>query len=219
MNLIFRGLILFFLLFTLSPVALKAQEWEVGASVGTSGYMGEYNPKNILKFNSLSGSVGVKYNFNPTWGVRGNLSMMGIKGDGKHLDDPTLVNRDFKKTLKELSLLAEFNFFKFEPNKRKAAYTPYVFAGIGGLMFDYSNTTQFKPVIPFGVGFKYNLKGNLTLDSHLSYRLAGTDVLDDNFGGQPWDNNILKNINNADSYMTFQIGITYTFFKQGCPTW
>lgn len=219
MKLIFRGIILSFLFFTLTPITLKAQEWEFGPSVGASGYMGEYNPDNILRFNSISGSVGVKYNFNPTWGVRGNFSGIGIKGDGQNSNDPTLVNSSFKKTLTELSLLAEFNFFKFEPNKTKAAYTPYVFAGIGGVLFNYTDNSRVRPVIPVGVGFKYNLKGNFTLDSHLSYRLAGTDVLDDDFGGQAWNENLLQNINNIDSYMTFQIGITYTFFKQGCPTW
>jgi opacity protein-like surface antigen len=76
-----------------------------------------------------------------------------------------------------------------------------------------------KAVIPFGAGFKYNLKGVLSLDTHISYRLAITNVLDDEFGGNVWHKNIFKNINNFDSYMTFQIGITYTFFKQGCPTW
>lgn len=210
MKLIFRGIVLFFLFLTLTPITLKAQEWEFGASVGASGYMGEYNPDKIYKFNSLSGSIGAKYNFNPTWGVRGNLSMVGIKwGNGQ----------DDNKILGEFSILPEFNFFKFEPNKKKSAYTPYVFAGVGMVSFEYRKSTEYKPVIPFGVGFKYNLKGNFTLDSHLSYRLAGTDVLDDNFGDQPWNENLLKNINNIDSYMTFQIGITYTFFKQGCPTW
>lgn len=209
MKLIFRGIILSFLFFTLTPITLKAQEWEFGASVGASGYMGEYNPDNILRFNSISGSVGVKYNFNPTWGVRGNLSGIGIKWDGDKGGESD------KKTLGEFSILSEFNFFKFEPNKRKAAYTPYVFAGIGGVVFKDKNSLT--PVIPFGAGFKYNLKGSFTIDSHLSYRLAGTDILDDK--GSGWQGNVFDKINNADSYMTFQIGITYTFFKQGCPTW
>jgi hypothetical protein len=180
--------------------------------------MGEYNLDKIYKFNSLSGSIGAKYNFNPTWGLRGDLSLMGIKGDGKHLKDPVLLGGVFKKTLKELSISTEFNFFKFEPNKKKAAYTPYVFAGIGGVVFkDKKDKNSIKPVIPFGAGFKYNLKGSFTLDSHLSYRLTGTDMLDEK--GSGWTGGFFDKINEVDSYMTFQIGLTYTFFKQGCPTW
>lgn len=208
MKLVFKGIILVFLSFILIPCAVKAQDWEYGVSVGTSGYMGEYNLDNIFKFNSVSGSVGVKYNFNSTWGVRGNLSGIDIKwGD----------NQDDRKTIGEFSVVSEFNFFKFEPNKMKTAYTPYVFAGVGGLLSKDIKDNPFKPIVPFGAGFKYNLKSNFTIDTHLSYRLAGTDMLDDS--GSGWKGGFWDKLNQIDSYMSFQIGITYIFFKQGCPTW
>src|SRR5690606_31862231 len=137
----------------------------------------------IYKFNSFSGSIGAKYNFNPTWGVRGDLSVLGIKGDGKQLTEPLLAASTFKNTLKEFTALAEFNFFKFEPTKRKAAYTPYVFAGLGAVgsaptvMTQESITSNgtvisndikkheqiIRPVIIYGAGFKYNLKGSLSI--------------------------------------------------------
>lgn len=206
MKLVFRSIIPLLLFFVLVPLLSKAQKWEYNIAVGTSGYMGEYNQDNIFEFNSLAGSVGAKYNFNSTWGVRGNLSAIGIEW---------YDIEERNKTLGEFSVLSEFNFFKFEPNKKKAAYTPYVFAGIGTVFFN--KFKDIKPVIPFGAGFKYNLKGNFTIDSHLSYRLAGTDMLDDK--GSGWTGSVFDKINEADSYMTFQIGLTYTFFKQGCPTW
>ncbi len=216
-----KGVILLFVSLNLIPRTIKAQDWEYGFSVGTSGYMGEYNPDNIFKFNSLSGSVGAKYNFNSTWGVRASVSILGIKWD-----DGQLVKGS--KTLGELSILPEFNFFKFEPKKTRNAFTSYVFAGIGAVHFKYfkaipsqidSIIPSTKAVIPFGAGLKYNLKGALSLNTNIEYRLAITNVLDDEFGGNVWDKNIFKSINNLDSYMTFQIGLTYTFFKQGCPTW
>lgn len=210
MKLIYKGIILLLLSSVYIPYTVKAQDWEYGVSIGTSGYMGEYNLDNIFKFNSFSGSVGAKYNFNPTWGIRGNLSGIGIKWD----DDQSVKG---SKTLGELSILSEFNFFKFEPNKMKTAYTPYVFAGVGGLLFKDIKDNQFKPIIPFGAGFKYNLKSSFTIDTQLSYRLAGTDMLDDK--GSGWNGGFWDKINQIDSYMTFQIGLTYTFFKQGCPTW
>lgn len=235
MKLVFKGIIILFLSLILIPYAIKAQDWEYGVSVGTSGYMGEYNLDNIFKFNSVSGSIGVKYNFNPTWGVRGNLSGIGIKWD-----DGQSVNN---KAIGEVSVVSEFNFFKFEPNTKEATYTPYVFAGVGFAGFKYKKvkdpfqsrlTTQYlkekdsflnpieiigqyKPVVIFGTGFKYNLKSSFTIDTHLSYRLAGTDMLDDK--GSGWNGGFWDKINQIDSYMTFQIGLSYTFFKQGCPTW
>jgi hypothetical protein len=159
---------------------------------------------------------------------------MKIKGDGKHFKDSVLVGDVFENTLKELSVSSEFNFFKFEPSTIKAAYTPYVFAGVGLVNFKYKKKDEkvneggedkkkeddkekYKPAIIFGTGFKYNLKGNFTIDSHLSYRLAGTDILDNK--GSGWTGSFFDKIKGADSYMTFQIGLTYTVFKQGCPTW
>lgn len=224
MKSIFKGVLPFLLLVIVSPFSGKAQNWEYGVSIGTSGYMGEYNPDKIYKFNSFSGSIGAKYNFNPTWGIRGDLSMVGINGKANYKIDPSLPvisqNAAFNsKNLVEFSVLPEFNFFKFEPNQKKAAYTPYVFAGLGAIYFKniVNKEEPFKLVIPFGAGFKYNLKSNLTLDSHISYRLAITDALDD--VGSGWTGGSFDKLNASDAYMTFQIGIIYTFFEKGCPTW
>ena len=224
MKLVFRSIVPLLLLFVLIPSISKAQEWEYGIAFGTSGYMGEYNQDKIFKFNSVAGSMGAKYNFNPTWGVRGDLSMSEIKGNGKHSNDPVLVNGDFRKTIKELSLLTEFNFFKFEPSTKKAAYTPYVNAGLGAVLFDPSGihvragNNIIRPVILYGAGFKYNLKSALSIAGELAYRTAFTDWLDSLASPQEFDSNKYEPAR-MDSYMTFQIGLTYTFFKQGCPTW
>ncbi len=221
MKLVFRSIIPLLLLFVLIPSLSKAQEWEYGIALGTSGYMGEYNQDKIFKFNSVAGSIGAKYNFNPTWGMRGGLSLIGLNGKANYDADRAFEN----KTLFEIAVLPEFNFFKFEPNKNKNSYTPYVFAGIGGRLDGMSSKKILKrAVVPFGAGFKYNLRGALSLNMELAYRLTADDKLDDYASGLPINvdpnkSNIFDKINNTDSYMTFQIGLTYTFFKQGCPTW
>lgn len=217
MKSVFKGFILLFISLVLIPYAIKAQDWEYGVSVGTSGYMGEYNPDNIFKFNSVSGSLGVKYNFNSTWGVRGNISAVGIKVGNELLQQHELD----PKVLYEVSILPEFNFFKFEPDKEKSFFTPYIFAGIGLSSFEALNNSGVERIVrktfPFGVGFKYHLKGNISADSQLSYRMIETDNLD--AMGNLQGNNFIGKMASADSYMSFQIGITYTFFKEGCPTW
>lgn len=215
MKLVFRGIIPLLLFFALVPLLSKAQQWEYDIALGTSGYMGEYNQDNIFKFNSVTGSVGAKYNFNSTWGVRGGLSLIGINGNANYDVEPGLPMTFKSKSVIELSVLPQFNFFNFEPTKKNAAYTPYVFVGIGTMFF--KDIGNLKLVIPIGAGFKYNLKENFTVDSHLNYRLADTDMLDDQ--GSGWKGSVFDKIASADSYMTFQIGLTYTFFKQGCPTW
>lgn len=199
----------------------NAQSWEFGASVGTSGYMGEFNPNNIVKFNSLSGSAGAKYNFNPTWGIRANLSLVGINGSANYSVQPKMQKGFNSKVVKEIVFLPEFNFFKKNPYAKKSFYTPYVFAGFGGMIFQQKTPSgtqsSMKPVYPFGVGFKYDLAKNFSLDSHLTYRMTGTDMLDDI--GEGWDGSFFENLIDADSYMTFQVGITYTIFSKKCPTW
>lgn len=213
----FKGFILLFLSLVLIPYAVKAQDWEYGISVGTSGYIGEYNPDNIFKFNSASGLVGAKYNLNSTWGIRGYISAVGIKVGNQLLKQHNLD----PKVLYEISLLPEFNFFKFEPSKGKSFFTPYIFAGVGLSSFEAltKNGSEWivRKIFPFGVGFKYHLKGNISADSQLSYRIIETDNLD--AMGNLQKSNFMNKVASADSYMTFQIGLTYTFFKQGCPIW
>lgn len=224
MKLVFsRGIVLVLVFFVWFP-SLKAQEWEYGVTLGTSGYMGEYNQDKLYQFNSFTGSIGVKYNFNSTWGVRGDLAMIGIKGDGKHLKDPVLVDDVFINILKELSISSEFNFFKFEPNTKKAAYTPYVFAGLGAVMFDPKGAHEkakkqiLRPIVLYGAGFKYNLKSAWSIKGELAYRTAFTDWLDSNASQYEYESN-KYGLERFDSYMSLQLGLTYTIFKQGCPTW
>ena len=238
MKLTFRNVILLLtFILTLPSLSLRAQDWEALASIGPSGYLGEYNPDNILKFNSFSVDAGVKYNFNPTWGVRGSLAVIGINGKANYAINSGLpvISPDeafSSKSLFEISILPEFNFFNFEPNQSKNVMTPYIFAGVGGVLFPRENqrmgqkeTTKLllKPVIPFGAGFKYNMKGSLSINSFISYRIAGTGSLDGYLAPMPRKDNgdirFLDKVNSTDSYMTFQVGITYTFFKEGCPVW
>lgn len=238
MELTFRNVILL-LTFTLAlpNLSLKAQDWEALASLGLSGYIGEYNPGNILKINSFTLDGGAKYNFNPTWGIRGSLAVIGVNGKANYTVNPGLPviapDEAFKsKTLVEISILPEFNFFKFEPNQSKNVMTPYIFAGVGGVLFPRekqrvgqrkTTKTSLKPVIPFGAGFKYNLKGSLSINSFISYRIAGTGSLDNYLAPMPRKDSggvrFLDKVNSTDKYTTFQIGITYTFFKEGCPIW
>lgn len=206
-------------------IEIKAQKWEYAIGVGTAGYMGEYNQENVFKFNSYAASLGAKYNFNPTWGLRTNISLVGINGNANYYLEPGLPEGFENKNIIELAFLPEFNFFKFGPNQKKASYTPYVFAGVGfrGDAIE-SDKILKRAVIPFGVGFKYNLKGALSLDSHLSYRLTADNTLDDYVGSLPRQEGTDKveffdKVNGMDRYMTFQIGLTYTFFKGGCPVW
>ena len=108
-------------------------------------------------------------------------------------------NLAFETNLNELSAIADFNFFGFGLNGNQRRLTPYVFAGIGVLLFDPSvkyNGTRYhlanfktegqdKPytnkilTVPYGVGLKFQRDGGFSIFSEIGYRNPNTDYLDD----------------------------------------
>ncbi|GGC19827.1 hypothetical protein GCM10011386_09630 [Parapedobacter defluvii] len=250
-----------------------AQEWEFGLQGGSSGYMGDLNPENPLAFNDWSAAASVKYNLDHTWGLRGNFAYANVFAyDGySRFEQRRNRNLGFFGAVKEAALLVDFNFFKWLPQRGRIVYTPYIFAGIGGVRFNpkryvsdqsgaihtailrdwqteydrlYNSTPygRYAVSIPFGAGFKYNLRGSWSVGIELGYRLTLTDYLDDvsgNYGTFPpkkidpgiWRALAYGNSPNAqpgsqrgdgrpyDSFMTIGITLSYTIFKGGCPEW
>jgi len=250
-----------------------AQEWEFGLQGGSSGYMGDLNPENPLAFNDWTAAASVKYNFDHTWGLRGNFAYANVFAyDGySRFEQRRNRNLGFFGAVKEAALLVDFNFFKWLPQRGRIVYTPYIFAGIGGVRFNpkryvsdqsgaihtailrdwqteydrlYNSTPygRYAVSIPFGAGFKYNLRGSWSVGIELGYRLTLTDYLDDvsgNYGTFPpkkidpgiWRALAYGNSPNAqpgsqrgdgrpyDSFMTIGITLSYTIFKGGCPEW
>jgi len=242
------------------------QDWELGFQGGGSGYMGELNQANPFAFNDWTLGILVRKNLSRDWAVRLNVLRAGARGDASKNANEFIQSQKlyFKSPMFEASLVGEFNFFKFEPSYTDIAYTPYVFAGIGGFHFqpksynfegdlvnlhDYYtedvNYSRWAVQIPFGVGFRYNLRGPLTLGLELGYRVAFTDYVDDisgNYidvnahqleteGGQEQrayfiDPSQQMRIGTQrgdgrkkDSYMLASITVTYAIFRAGCPVY
>jgi hypothetical protein len=186
-------------IFMLISINLQAQTWEVGGFGGGAGYMGDLNQQNPFKFSDFAGGAFVKRNLDRYLALKLSYTYGVIKGDdakSSNLQDRDR-NLSFKTTLNEVSLTGEFNFMEYVPSVTINRYTPYIFAGIGyaaynpqasylGQVYDlrdlqtegksYQNNTI---AVPFGVGFKYNIGGKLTLGAELGYRTAYTDYLDD----------------------------------------
>lgn len=245
------------LIIFLLPLLIAAQEWEFGLQGGASGYMGDINPENPLAFNDWAAGAFVKYNFDHTWGIRGNFAYANTYADDwySRVQQRHERNLGFFGPIMEASLLVDFNFFKWLPQRGRVVYTPYIFAGVGGIQFEPKwyrvldpsiptvetiNLRDYKTegvdyknraiTIPFGAGFKYNLRGPWSVGIELGYRLAFTDYLDD-VSGNYVDNRLVSNPSGApvgtqrgdgrpyDSFMTVGITLSYTIFKGGCPEW
>ncbi len=177
------------------------QTWEIGGNIGAAGYIGDLNINNPIK--PSGGQVGlfVKRNFNRYLGVKLNYTFAQISGADSTSGIQQFRDRNlsFTTPIKELSLMAEFNFMSYIPDAGKNKYTPYIYLGAGiasyapramykgnvvglrplkteGQTSPYANTAI---VVPFGAGFKYNFSGKWTVAADLGYRFTNTDYLDD----------------------------------------
>jgi hypothetical protein len=203
-----------FILFVFISYHLQAQQtWEVGGSVGGAGYIGDLNPNNPVKISGLSTGVFVKRNFNGYLSAKVNFAYGKIAAADSTSSSQQFRNRNlsFKDPIKELSIIGEFNFMNYIPAAGPNRYTPFIYAGIGLAAFNpttvYQGQTyslrpletegQDKPygkktlVIPYGVGFKYNISGKWTIATDIGYRSTFTDYLDD-VSGVYVDPSVLK---------------------------
>ena len=183
---------------------VKAQQYEFGISGVATGYMGDLNPTDILYFKNAGGGLFAKYNLNPTWGIRASLNYLPLYANDYDFSNASQLNRGllFNNNLKELSITADFNFFKYIPGREMNRYTPYLFAGLAVLhhnpyvyhndqkiyLRDYSLeiddngvdviSSQWALSVPIGAGFKYNISGPWSIGAEINYRAVLSDGID-----------------------------------------
>lgn len=212
--------LVYFLAMFLCGISAKAQVFEVGAVAGGAGYLGDLNQNKPLKISGISAGAFVKVNIDPYWAVGLHYTYGKIKADDTKSDNQDFRNRglNFSTALNEVSLQVDFNFFEYFAGGGTKTFSPYIFTGIGGVL--YNPTARYSDVqgledkkyklrgyhtegqnvpyrnyaltVPYGVGVKVKLKENWGLFSQIGYRTAYTDYLDDVSGLYPnmahWDN-------------------------------
>ncbi len=192
-------------LFALNAPRAKAQVWEIGAQAGGAGYMGDLNPTQPLKISGLSFGGFAKINFDPNWALSLNYNFGKIKADDAKSPNESFRTRNlsFSNNLHEISLMVDFNFFDYFAGGGFSKFSPYLFTGIGGVIFNPKTVYQGKKYdlasyytegevyktyalsIPFGLGVKYRIGERWSLMSNIGYRNAYTDYLDDVSGLYP----------------------------------
>jgi opacity protein-like surface antigen len=185
------GLLFLFTVLLCSAMIAKAQNWEIGLGAGAAGYMGDLNKNNPLKFSGPAVGGFVKLNLDPYWSLGMNYNYGRIEGDNGNLK--------FYAPLHEVSALVDFNFFDFFAGGGRRRFSPFIYAGLGGLVFNakrnvgnevkylrlYRTENQSLPYknyafsIPYGAGMKFKMSTNFTIFGQLGYRTAYTDYLDD----------------------------------------
>ena len=198
-----RKILIIVFVFFLKTFNSSAQTWEVEASVGAMGYVGDINPVKIYKVTDPALGIAVKRNFNGTWSAGVNLLLGKIRAKDSDSDSEyqRLRNLSFYSPITEVSTLVEFNFLNYIPGIRYTIehhkITPFLFIGIGGVFFSprasyngaeydlqtYRTESAEYPLyaltIPYGAGVKYNYHSNWSLLFKIGYRTVLTDYLDD----------------------------------------
>jgi hypothetical protein len=180
-------------------ISAQAQIMEVGLNVGAAGYMGDLNQNNPAALSGLSFGAYVKGNLDPYWALGVHYNYGKVKANDQNSSNADFRDRNlnFASSLHELSLQVDFNFLEYFSGGGTKNFTPYIFTGIGGVLFDPKATYQdqeyqlryyetegksyknYALSIPYGVGVKYRIAERLALVGQVGYRTAHTDYIDD----------------------------------------
>jgi len=172
---------------------------EVGLNAGAAGYMGDLNQSNPLDFSGVAFGAFVKGNLDPYWAIGVHYNYGKIKDNDATSGNENFRNRNlnFSTSLNELSVQVDFNFLEYFAGGGTKRFSPYIFTGLGGVLFNPKATyqgqeyelryyqTEGKPYknyalsIPFGAGLKQRISDHITIMAEIGYRTTRTDYLDD----------------------------------------
>lgn len=195
------------ILLFLSSVLAKAQYHEIGFMAGTSYYVGDINTQFHWSpaFNPGGGLI-YRHNFNDRVAFKGSILYNRLYAHDKDSRDTWQENRNlhFRNDIFEFSTQVEINFLTYEIGDSRRPSSPYLFVGLA--LFRHNPEAEFddrwidlQPLgtegqsidgfedrysltqiaIPFGVGFKFNIAGNVGGSIEWGMRRTFTDYLDD----------------------------------------
>ena len=206
---------LLFLLTTL-PLAAQQYKYEVGPTLGISGYLGDVNNSNVFKHPGVTGGGLFRYAHNSRWAFKATLNYASISGDSKDIEMkfPDEEQYHFSSSLFDLGLTAEFNFLNYGRGpayKKYKAISPYMVAGVGFVFALNDVGDQASFTIPIGIGVKYKYKERIDLGFEFTMRKEFSDRIDglsDLFGIK---HSFAKN---TDWYSFAVFSVTYAFGKR-----
>ena len=203
-------------LFTVTSAVAQQYKYEVGPSLGMTGYLGDANNGNLFKHPSFTVGGIFRYNHNSRWAFKANLNYANIRGNSKDDENqyPDGIDYDFNSSLIDLGLTAEFNFLNFGRGplyKKLKPISPYMVAGVGFVFAVCDGHNQASFTVPFGIGVKYKHKDRLNMSFEFTMRKEFSDRIDglsDLFGIK---HSFAKN---TDWYSFAQFTVSYEFGKR-----
>ena len=155
----------------LAAMTVSAQEYkyEVGPTLGMSGYLGDVNNSNVFRHPGVTGGALFRYAHNSRWAFKANLNYASISGNSKDIETrfPDETQYEFSSSLIDLGLTAEFNFLNYGRGpayKKYKPISPYMVAGVGFVFAISNGHNQASFTVPIGIGVKYKYKDRLNLN-------------------------------------------------------
>ncbi len=194
-------------LILLLPLALYGRHNELGIFYGWSYYLGDLNPSRQFAMAQLAFGGMYRFNVDEHKAVRLGGFYGSVEADDAIIGYNKNRNLHFRSTIAEISIQGEINFLRFQPGNPDTFHTPYIFAGLGGFMFNpqarcddgkwhdlqpLGTEGQKSDLYPerepynlyalsylFGIGYKFNISRHLSGGLEWGMRRTTTDYLDD----------------------------------------
>jgi hypothetical protein len=217
-------------------------KYEWGAAISSFIYQGDLTPARLGSYRTMRWGINLFANriLGPSFSLRASLFIGGLRGDDARYNLPEWRKErsfNFRTPLLELAPM-----LVWDPMRRNYAdrgFSTYFLAGAGFTFLrikrDWSNFNaayfgetaglpagltqdidhglpKIIPVIPLGIGFRYQVTPQLAVSAESVYRLSYTDYLDGFSKAANPDRN--------DHYQTISIGAVYRKGKKNntdCP--
>jgi len=194
---------------------------ELGIQAGCGYYVGDATPHIFMNVREAYG-IHFRYKFNKRWAIQAKISGQRITGPEYDMQGAQLSTR-WSNRLYSADVMAEFNFFRFgiynKFDKRTRPYTPYIFIGIGGSLYNdilvanEGHALTGAGYIPLGFGFKWKFHERVGLNIAWQHNI----YLSDDIEGQGSLNNRHHlngwNWMNCDLTGMLTVGLVVEFVK------
>lgn len=177
---------------------------EVGPWGGTTVYLGDLNTNWRLSNLNVAAGFAARYNFNNRIATRFSLNYGHVEAYDSESTNPfeRIRNLSFQSDIWDGTGQIEFNFLPYIHGSRDYFFTPYVFAGIS--VFNYQPKAvaddgqlvslrelgtegqlrgeeylTLSSALAYGLGIKWDISYEWSVDIFISARNTSTDYLDD----------------------------------------
>ncbi len=211
---------------------------ELGGWLGTGHYFGDLHTSFSFDEPRPAGGLIFRYNFDERISLKSSVNYTRIHGDDARSDNSYEFNRQlsFYSDIFDWTNQLEFNFFPYFHGSEEENWTPYLYVGFSALSYnpkrnleDGSSATlrlfgtegqplgeeygRFTMASAFGMGIKWDINYDWSINAEIGMRVARSDYLDDVSGVYP-DFDELRRVRGESAVRLSDPSTTATAFRQ-----